>query len=211
MAALPTRCPSCGAQVELLRLNLSESMLACCGADCIWPLDEDDTDAFVVGAPQAPPAELFGDAAAGPRQKKKKQKQKRKRHRDEPVAPAAAAQPARAAPYLPQPLPAAAVDGRASPAASPIRSPEFAAAQEWRATTSLNEPPLKASEDLGSGSMMAPSAPSADDGLVLSPQLTAHKAPDKDSGAAGGIDLQGALDELDALLEFEGSDEESAL
>ena len=204
---MPTRCPSCGAKVELMRLNLSESMLSCCSTDCIWPLEEEDADAFVVGAPPAEQfaAGAFGAAAAaaavtGPRKK-------RKRHCDEPLP---AAQPTLAAHSLPQPLPAAAaaavVDGRASPAASPIRSPEFAAAQEWRATAELGEPPLKASEDDDSmmpmGSMMAGPAPSADDGLVLSPQLTAHKAPSKDSGA-GGIDLQGALDELDALLELD--------
>ena len=80
MATQPSRCPSCGARVESLRLNFTESMLSCTGADCIWPLDaEDDVDQLVL-TDVSQVAGAVGAAAAALDSKPRKRRKRSARH-----------------------------------------------------------------------------------------------------------------------------------
>jgi hypothetical protein len=200
MATQPSHCPSCGARVESMRLNFAESMLCCTGADCIWPLDtEDDVDQFVVTDVSQQVAGALGAAAVVPGSKPRKRRKGGARHsettkKQQPAARATAA--------------AAPTDGRASPAASPIRSPEFATAQDW-AGFSGDERLLKPSDAGSMQPMLKPSAHTAADStaaVMLSPRVAGPAttaAPGVEPlsiDAIGSGNLQAHLDELDAFL-----------
>lgn len=199
MATQPSRCPSCGARVESMRLSFTESMLSCTGADCIWPLDaEDDVDQFVLSDVSQQAAGASGAAAAALDSKPRKRRKRSARPSEPKKQQLAARAVAAAAP----------TDGRASPAASPIRSPEFAAAQEW-AGFSAEERFLKPSDAGSMQPMLKPSAHSAADSAAAA--LLLPRAAGPTTTAVPGIDLvsadtiesgnlQAQLDELDAFL-----------
>lgn len=192
MAAQPSRCPSCGARVESMRLSFTESMLSCTGRDCIWPLDaEDDVDQFVTGVPQEGALGAVSAAQLSkPPVRRTKSAGYRKANKQK-----LGARPAGAAP----------IDGRASPAASPIRSPEFAAAQDW-AGISGDEASCKPS-DAGSMQPMLKrprthtAADSTDGVLLLSPRpVCPAAAPGLEPWSVDTGSLQAQLDQLDAFL-----------
>lgn len=194
MAAQPSRCPSCGARVESMRLSFTETMLSCTGRDCIWPLDaEDDVDQFVTGVSQEGVSAL-GAVSAAQASKPPKQRTKSARHRKAKKQQLGA----RAAGAAP-------TDGRASPAASPIRSPEFAAAQDW-VGISGDEGSCKPS-DAGSMQPMLKrprthtAADSTDGALLLSSQpLYPAAAPGLEPWSVDTGTLQAQMDQLDAFL-----------
>ena len=205
----PAVCPSCGGALQLLRLNMRESMLSCAGGgDCLWPLDSEEgaSDVHIVADARAP-----AEMAEGRGQHRRKKKKKRRREREE--APAAAAQP---------PAPQR---GRASPAASPIRSPEFAAgfAPGGAATAPAQDggsmQPMMDAESLKRGggaekkpaAELPPSAPASETFSALSPGLSGSLHSKGGPGGAQGIDLQAQLNALDAFLQGDDDDDDDDL
>ena len=202
----PAVCPSCGGALQLLRLNMRESMLSCAGGgDCLWPLDSDEgaSDVHIVADARAP-AEL----AEGRGQHRRKKKKRRR----ESQAPAAAQPPA-------------AQRGRASPAASPIRSPEFAAgfapggaAAAAPAQDGGSMQPMMDAESLKRGGAekkpaaeQQPSAPASETFGALSPGLSGSQGSKSGPGGAQGIDLQAQLNALDAFLQGDDDDDDDLL
>ena len=204
-AQQPTRCPSCGAQLATMRLNLTQSMPSCTGSSCLWPLDADcDVDTFIIGAAPVGAAAAAGGAVASvaasePRKRKRK---RREASNKQPLAQRATA--------------AGSAEGRASPAASPIRSPEFAAAQDW---SGISEDVSCKPSDAGSMlPMLRGARASSQSGPVLSPVLSPRPACPPaalEGGGAleplqcgGGVcdSLQATLDELDTFLAADAAD-----